>query len=196
VHIHLVHGLGSSRLGKGRRGTVEGEGIADTVLAKDLGEVVDRGLGPGMLTLRGVVVQVEMVQFVMAAIVRVVINRGPRLSFAADSRRWSVVTLYCNCVIGNIPNQGSVSLSLLDTRNCDHNNKQEKYVLRTVMGERYSGVIPDQVGCNEDYNLFVLCLLYRCQTVVRLQLKLYRSCVEQLVCRDPRTSTSPPYAER
>jgi len=129
VHIHLVHGPGSARLGKGRRGTVEEEGIADTVLAKDLGEVVGRGMGPGMLTLRGVVVQVEMVQFVMAAIVpldRVVINRGPRLSFVADPRRWCVVALYCNCVIGNIPNQGSVSLSLLHTRNCDHNKQTEK----------------------------------------------------------------------
>lgn len=54
MHIHLVHGPGSARFCKGRRGTVEEEGIADTVLAKDLGEVVGRGLGLGMLILRGV----------------------------------------------------------------------------------------------------------------------------------------------
>lgn len=70
------------------------------------------------------------------------------------------MALYRNFVIGNIPNQRSVSLSLLHTYNC-HHIKQKKYVLRIVMGQRYSGVVLDQVGCNEDQpicRLFVVSL--------------------------------------
>lgn len=93
VHIHLDHGLGSARLGKGCRSTVEEEGIANTVLAKDLGEVV---VGLGMFVIRVIVMvrtgrPVRPMLAVLVLLDRVVNDRGPRLSFVADPRRWSAV---------------------------------------------------------------------------------------------------------